>query len=301
MSLRLGVDVGGTFTDVLLVSEETGDLTIAKVLSTPEDQSLGVMAGVKQACETHGVGLDALSLILHGSTVVTNMILEEKGAVGGLLDDGGPRADPPSRACVDARSAVRVDGHDQARPARAAVAHARRARAHERLRRGRHGHRRGRDARGDRGPAGVGDRVADDRVPQRVREPGPRAPGAGDRARAAPRPARVDLLGPRLGVPRVRADAHGGAELLHAAAGHQVRRRPGVAARRRRVHGAAEHRALRRRHDERAVHEGAAGRHRVLRPVRRGGGRGVPRAPHGRAERPHVRHGRDVDRRRAVP
>ena len=41
MSLKLGVDVGGTFTDVLLVSEETGDLTIAKVLSTPEDQSLG--------------------------------------------------------------------------------------------------------------------------------------------------------------------------------------------------------------------------------------------------------------------
>ena len=89
MSLRLGVDVGGTFTDVLLVSEETGDLTIAKVLSTPEDQSLGVIAGVKQACETHGVGLDALSLILHGSTVVTNMILEEKGAVGGLLTTAG--------------------------------------------------------------------------------------------------------------------------------------------------------------------------------------------------------------------
>jgi N-methylhydantoinase A len=89
MSLRLGVDVGGTFTDVLLVSEESGDLTIAKVLSTPADQSVGVMAGVKQACETHGVGLDALSLILHGSTVVTNMILEEKGAVGGLLTTAG--------------------------------------------------------------------------------------------------------------------------------------------------------------------------------------------------------------------
>ena len=43
MSLKLGVDVGGTFTDVLLVSEETGKLTMAKVLSTPEDQSKGVM------------------------------------------------------------------------------------------------------------------------------------------------------------------------------------------------------------------------------------------------------------------
>src|SRR3954447_14721975 len=89
MSLRLGVDVGGTFTDVLLVSEETGKLTMAKVLSTPEDQSKGVMDGVAQACESHGVGLDALELILHGSTVVTNMILEEKGAVGGLITTAG--------------------------------------------------------------------------------------------------------------------------------------------------------------------------------------------------------------------
>src|SRR3954453_15899419 len=89
MSLRLGVDVGGTFTDVLLVSEETGQLTIAKVLSTPEDQSKGGMAGIEQACETHGIPLGDLDLILHGSTVVTNMILEEKGAVGGLITTAG--------------------------------------------------------------------------------------------------------------------------------------------------------------------------------------------------------------------
>jgi N-methylhydantoinase A len=89
VSLKLGVDVGGTFTDVLLVSEETGQLTIAKVLSTPGDQSEGVLAGVRQACETHGVSLADLDLILHGSTVVTNMILEEKGAVGGLITTAG--------------------------------------------------------------------------------------------------------------------------------------------------------------------------------------------------------------------
>lgn len=88
MSLKLGVDVGGTFTDVLL-GEDTGQLTIAKVLSTPEDQSKGVMAGVKQACETRGVELEELELILHGSTVVTNMILEESGAIGGLITTAG--------------------------------------------------------------------------------------------------------------------------------------------------------------------------------------------------------------------
>ena len=87
--MKLGVDVGGTFTDVLLLAEETGELTIAKVLSTPEDQSAGVIAGVRQACQTRGVSPAELSLILHGSTVVTNMILEEKGASGGLLTTAG--------------------------------------------------------------------------------------------------------------------------------------------------------------------------------------------------------------------
>ncbi len=89
MTLKLGVDVGGTFTDVLLLAEDTGELTIAKVLSTPEDQSAGVITGVRQACETRGVPPADLALILHGSTVVTNMILEEKGAAGGLITTAG--------------------------------------------------------------------------------------------------------------------------------------------------------------------------------------------------------------------
>ncbi len=87
--LKLGVDVGGTFTDVLLFEEETGELTIAKVLSTPEDQSLAVIEGIEQACASRRSSLGDLHLILHGSTVVTNMILEEKGAVGGLLTTAG--------------------------------------------------------------------------------------------------------------------------------------------------------------------------------------------------------------------
>ncbi|MGN6871506.1 MAG: hydantoinase/oxoprolinase N-terminal domain-containing protein, partial [Solirubrobacteraceae bacterium] len=89
MTLKLGVDVGGTFTDVLLLAQDTGELTIAKVLSTPEDQSAGVIAGVQQACRARGVSPGELALILHGSTVVTNMILEEKGAQGGLLTTAG--------------------------------------------------------------------------------------------------------------------------------------------------------------------------------------------------------------------
>ena len=87
--LKLGVDVGGTFTDVLLLEEESGELTIAKVLSTPEDQSAGVIAGIEQACRTRGISPADVDLILHGSTVVTNMILEEKGATGGLITTAG--------------------------------------------------------------------------------------------------------------------------------------------------------------------------------------------------------------------
>jgi N-methylhydantoinase A len=89
LTLKLGVDVGGTFTDVLLLAQDTGELTIAKVLSTPEDQSAGVISGVQQACRARGVSPADLALILHGSTVVTNMILEEKGAQGGLLTTAG--------------------------------------------------------------------------------------------------------------------------------------------------------------------------------------------------------------------
>lgn len=89
MSFKLGVDVGGTFTDVLVQSEESGEITLEKVLSTPADQSAGVLTGVRQACERLGISVSDLALILHGSTVATNMILEEKGATGGLLTTRG--------------------------------------------------------------------------------------------------------------------------------------------------------------------------------------------------------------------
>ena len=87
--LKLGVDVGGTFTDVLVLAENSDELTIAKVLSTPDDQSAGVIAGIAAACEKRGISPSELELILHGSTVVTNMILESKGAAGGLVTTAG--------------------------------------------------------------------------------------------------------------------------------------------------------------------------------------------------------------------
>ncbi|WP_152040375.1 hydantoinase/oxoprolinase family protein [Salinigranum salinum] len=89
MTHNLGVDVGGTFTDVIVFDEESGDLTITKVLSTPENQSDGVVTGVTRATAKAGTAVGDLDLVFHGTTVVTNMLLEETGADVGLLVTGG--------------------------------------------------------------------------------------------------------------------------------------------------------------------------------------------------------------------
>ena len=83
--MRLGVDVGGTFTDLLLHDEKTQRTYQAKTPSTPQDQSIGVAAGVKLICEKAGVSPSDISLVLHGTTVATNAVLEGKGARVGLL------------------------------------------------------------------------------------------------------------------------------------------------------------------------------------------------------------------------
>lgn len=83
--MRLGVDVGGTFTDLLLHDERTKRTYRAKTPSTPEDQSIGVAEGVRLICEKAGISPAELSLILHGTTVATNAVLEAKGARVGLL------------------------------------------------------------------------------------------------------------------------------------------------------------------------------------------------------------------------
>lgn len=91
MTYRLGVDVGGTFTDILLMKEETGETFRAKTSSTPEDQSIGVLRGIERVCEQAGVSLNEIGDVLHGTTVATNAILEGKGARVGLVTTHGFR------------------------------------------------------------------------------------------------------------------------------------------------------------------------------------------------------------------
>jgi N-methylhydantoinase A len=89
MSYRLGVDVGGTFTDLLLISEETGETFTAKVPSTPEDSSIGVLNGVARICDESAVDPNKIQRVMHGTTVATNAVLQGKGAKVGLVTTQG--------------------------------------------------------------------------------------------------------------------------------------------------------------------------------------------------------------------
>ena len=89
MTYRLGVDVGGTFTDLLLINDATGDTHTAKVPSTPEDSSIGVLNGISRICEESKVDPKQVDLVMHGTTVATNAVLTGKGATVGLVTTAG--------------------------------------------------------------------------------------------------------------------------------------------------------------------------------------------------------------------
>ena len=89
MSYRLGVDVGGTFTDFLLLNEDTGETKTAKVPSTPEDSSIGVLNGVAKICDSSGIDPADIKLVMHGTTVATNAVLTGRGAKVGLMTTSG--------------------------------------------------------------------------------------------------------------------------------------------------------------------------------------------------------------------
>ena len=91
MSYRLGVDVGGTFTDLLVIDEASGRTYRDKVPSTPHDPSEAVIAGAQAICAKAGIGPGELALFLHGTTVATNAVLEHKIARVGLIVTEGYR------------------------------------------------------------------------------------------------------------------------------------------------------------------------------------------------------------------
>ena len=118
MSFRIGVDVGGTFTDVVCVAPD-GTTTLAKAASTPADQSEGVVAGLDVLAEQLGVTLTDLlartERIVHGTTVATNALLERRGAKLAILTTEG------HRDVIEMREGLKPERYDMRLPAAPAL------------------------------------------------------------------------------------------------------------------------------------------------------------------------------------
>ncbi len=88
---RIGVDVGGTFTDLILVDEESGRITVDKLATTPDDPARAVIDGVRELCAKAGVELRDVDNMLHGTTIATNIALTHSGAEVGMVTTEGFR------------------------------------------------------------------------------------------------------------------------------------------------------------------------------------------------------------------
>ncbi|MEJ0019545.1 MAG: hydantoinase/oxoprolinase family protein [Acetobacteraceae bacterium] len=106
MAWRIGIDIGGTFTDVALVEEGTGRIAIAKLLTTPQDFGQGVIDGIRQGLAANAIDPADVSLLAHATTVVTNALLENKGARAGFIATRG------MRDLLELRRSSRADLYD---------------------------------------------------------------------------------------------------------------------------------------------------------------------------------------------
>lgn len=106
MSSRLGVDVGGTFTDLVILDEATGALRVGKVLTTPKDPAQGVESGITSLLAEADLPGSGVRALIHGTTLATNALIERKGARTALLTTRG------FRDAVEIRQEGRYDMYD---------------------------------------------------------------------------------------------------------------------------------------------------------------------------------------------
>jgi N-methylhydantoinase A len=88
---RLAIDVGGTFTDFAVIDDESGVVRFGKVLSTPDDPSVGSIEGASQALKRNNISPEWVGEVVHATTVATNAVLERRGANTGLITTKGFR------------------------------------------------------------------------------------------------------------------------------------------------------------------------------------------------------------------
>ena len=106
MAWRIGVDIGGTFTDVAMVEEETGRIGVVKLPTTPRDLANGVIDGIAKGLAREGVDPAEVALLAHTTTIVTNALLERKGARAGFVTTRG------FRDVLELRRSSRADLYD---------------------------------------------------------------------------------------------------------------------------------------------------------------------------------------------
>ncbi|MFC0385857.1 hydantoinase B/oxoprolinase family protein [Muricoccus vinaceus] len=88
---RIGFDIGGTFTDFILLDRRSATIRLHKCLTTPQDPSVGALAGLGELVEGAGLALSDIAEIVHGTTLVTNALIERKGATLGMITSEGFR------------------------------------------------------------------------------------------------------------------------------------------------------------------------------------------------------------------
>ena len=103
MGYRLGIDVGGTFTDLVLYDDVSSALSIEKVPSVPADPADGIVQGIVRLLRAAGVAPAAVGYVAHGTTAATNALLERKGARTALITTKGVSRSPGDRAAEAAR------------------------------------------------------------------------------------------------------------------------------------------------------------------------------------------------------
>ncbi len=87
--MKLGIDIGGTFTDLVLLDEGSGMLYFGKTLTTYPDPTEGILNGVNELLQQHGKAISKVAMLVHGTTLVTNAVIERKGAKTALLTTSG--------------------------------------------------------------------------------------------------------------------------------------------------------------------------------------------------------------------
>ncbi|MFN8187714.1 MAG: hydantoinase/oxoprolinase family protein [Gaiellales bacterium] len=88
---RVGVDVGGTFTDLVYVDDEAGVIRVHKLPTTPDDPSRGTVQGIRDVAEQAGESPSSLDQVFHGTTIATNIVIEHNGARVGMITTEGYR------------------------------------------------------------------------------------------------------------------------------------------------------------------------------------------------------------------